>query len=105
MNVEGLELPHVAENCDPVWHLFVVRHEQRDRLAQHLSKSGIQTVVNYPVSLPFLQAYLRYSHQPEDFPVAYRHQSQVLSLPLFPEMTLVQLNQVEQSLRDFSARS
>lgn len=105
VNVEGLELPHVAENCDPVWHLFVVRHEQRDRLAQHLSKSGIQTVVNYPVSLPFLQAYLRYSHQPEDFPVAYRHQSQVLSLPLFPEMTLVQLNQVVQSLRDFSARS
>jgi dTDP-4-amino-4,6-dideoxygalactose transaminase len=101
IDLEGLTLPHVAEDSKPVWHLFVIHHGQRDRLAQHLAIFGIQTVVNYPISLPFLPAYSRYSHKPDDFPVAFKHQAEVLSIPLFPEMTLEQLNHVEQSLRSF----
>ncbi len=102
-DLEGLVLPSSDADSEPVWHLFVVRHPQRDLLAQHLSDSDVQTVVNYPVSLPFLPAYSRYGHQPDDFPVAFAHQSQVLSLPLFPEMTDRQLDHVEQALRSFSA--
>jgi dTDP-4-amino-4,6-dideoxygalactose transaminase len=59
-------------------------------------------VVNYPVSLPFLPAYKRYGHQPDHFPVSFAHQSQVLSLPLFPEMTDLQVDYVEQALRSFT---
>jgi dTDP-4-amino-4,6-dideoxygalactose transaminase len=101
-DLESLVLPASDPDSDPVWHLFVIRHQQRDLLAQHLSVSGVQTVVNYPVSLPFLPAYKRYGHQPDHFPVSFAHQSQVLSLPLFPEMTDLQVDYVEQALRSFT---
>lgn len=101
-DLEGLMLPASDPASDPVWHLFVIRHHRRDLLVQHLSDSGVQTVVNYPVSLPFLPAYKRYGYQSDHFPVAFTHQSQVLSIPLFPEMTDRQLDQVVQALRSFS---
>lgn len=100
--VEGLELPAVAGGREHVWHLFVVQHEQRDALARHLSANNVQTVINYPVALPFLPAYRRYEHQPSDFPVAHRHQSRILSLPMFPEITSEQLNAVADAIRAFA---
>jgi dTDP-4-amino-4,6-dideoxygalactose transaminase len=99
--VEGLTLPHVATGAQPVWHLYVVQHERRDALAAHLTAHGIQTVINYPVALPFLPAYQRFGHRPEDYPVAFRHQSRVLSLPLFPEMSEAQMDRVVEALRAF----
>lgn len=101
--VEGLTLPTVAAQREHVWHLFVVQHERRDALAAHLGSRGIQTVVNYPVALPLLPAYRRLAHRPEDFPVAHHHQSRILSLPIFPEMTATQLQAVADALRSFGA--
>lgn len=99
----GLTLPQVAPGREPAWHLYVVQHEQRDHLARHLAAQGIQTVVNYPVALPFLPAYARFGHQAGDFPVAHRHQTRVLSLPLFPEMSPSQLERVAEALRHYAA--
>jgi dTDP-4-amino-4,6-dideoxygalactose transaminase len=89
--IPSVTTPVVAPGRDPVWHLYVVRHERRDALAKHLGARGIQTVINYPVALPFVPAYARLGHGPEDFPNAHRHQSRILSLPIFPEMTPAQL--------------
>ncbi|GFE82011.1 aminotransferase [Steroidobacter agaridevorans] len=99
--VAGLGLPSVANGREHVYHLYVVRHELRDELAKHLSSRGIQTVINYPVALPFLPAYRYLGHQPADFPVAYRNQSRVLSLPIFPEMTAAQIRAVADALKSF----
>jgi dTDP-4-amino-4,6-dideoxygalactose transaminase len=101
--IGGLTLPTVAAQREHVWHLYVVQHERRDALAAHLSACGIQTVVNYPVALPFLPAYRRFGHRPENFPVAHHHQSRILSLPIFPEMTAQQLHAVADALRSFDA--
>ena len=100
-NIDGLTLPKVAAGREHVWHLYVVLHEQRDALARHLGERGIQTVVNYPVALPFLPAYRRLGHTPIDFPVAHGHQSRVLSLPIFPEMTDEQVEHVASSIAEF----
>jgi dTDP-4-amino-4,6-dideoxygalactose transaminase len=100
--IPGVSVPEVAPGRNPVWHLYVVRHEQRDALAHHLSQRGIQTVINYPVALPFLPAYSRLNHQPADFPVAHSHQSRILSLPIFPEMTPAHLDAVELAIREFA---
>jgi len=86
-HVPDLITPPSVEGRQHVYHLYVVRHPRRDALAAHLTAAGIQTVVNYPVALPFLPAYRRYEHQADQFPNAYAHQSTILSLPLFPEMT------------------
>jgi dTDP-4-amino-4,6-dideoxygalactose transaminase len=101
--IPGLVLPAVALGRDPVWHLYVVQHERRDALAGHLASQGIQTVVNYPIALPFLPAYARLQHKPQDFPVAHGHQSRILSLPIFPEMDVEQLAAVVRSLTEFGA--
>ncbi|HEY3731203.1 MAG TPA: DegT/DnrJ/EryC1/StrS family aminotransferase, partial [Steroidobacteraceae bacterium] len=89
--VPGVVTPVVGEGREHVYHLYVVRHERRDQLAQHLKERGIQTVINYPVALPFLPAYAYLRCRPDDYPNAHRHQSRVLSLPMFAEMTAGQL--------------
>jgi dTDP-4-amino-4,6-dideoxygalactose transaminase len=99
--IAGLRTPQVSEGREHVWHLYVVLHERRDALAEHLAKRGIQTVVNYPVALPFLPAYARLCHRPADFPDAHHNQGRVLSLPIFPEMTEVQLDAVCDAVRAF----
>jgi dTDP-4-amino-4,6-dideoxygalactose transaminase len=86
-----------------VFHLYVVQHERRDALAQHLSGLGIQTVISYPTALPFLPAYARLGHAPSDFPNAYRNQSRILSIPIFPEMTRAHQEAVAGAIRSFSA--
>ncbi|MEO8296181.1 MAG: DegT/DnrJ/EryC1/StrS family aminotransferase [Burkholderiales bacterium] len=100
--IPGLTLSSVADGREHVWHLYVVQHEQRDALARHLTAQGVQTVVNYPVALPFLPAYQRFGHRPEDFPVAHAHQSRILSLPMFPEISAAQLEHVARAARGFA---
>lgn len=99
--IDGLTLPVTAPGREHVWHLFVVRHESRDALAKHLFAAGIQTVVNYPTALPFLPAYARLGHTPEQFPNAHRHQSRILSLPIFPEMTREHMAAVVAAIEGF----
>ena len=99
--VPGLGLPRTASGREHVWHLYVVQHERRDALAAHLAKRGVDTVVNYPVALPFLPAYQRFAHRAADFPNAYRHQSRILSLPLYPEMTAAHLAAVAEAIGAF----
>jgi dTDP-4-amino-4,6-dideoxygalactose transaminase len=100
-DVSGLSLPRVAIGREHVFHLYVVQVDQRDALADHLRSAGIQTVINYPVALPFLPAYSRFSHTADQFPVAHRSQSRVISLPIFPEMVVGQIAAVASAIRDF----
>lgn len=100
--ISGLSLPEVADQREHVYHLFVIQHEQRDALAQHLSAHGVQTVINYPVALPFLPAYRRYKHEYIDFPNAHANQSRIISMPIFPEMSDSQIEAVELAIRSFT---
>ena len=99
--VGDLVLPAVAAGRNHVYHLYVIRTGQRDALRDHLAARGIQTQVNYPTALPFLPAYRRLGHAPADFPQAHRDQAQVLSLPLFPEMTPAQIDLVVEQIKVF----
>lgn len=104
-DIPGLTLPRVAAGREHVYHLYVVRHERRDALARHLAERRIQTVVNYPVALPFLPAYARFGHQSADFPIAHTHQSRILSLPIYPEITAEQMRRVANAVSEFCGRS
>jgi dTDP-4-amino-4,6-dideoxygalactose transaminase len=78
--------PTVEPDRDHVYHLYVIRTENRDALKEHLSQAGISTVLNYPKALPFYPAYAYLGHVPKDFPAAYFNQARILSLPIYPEM-------------------
>jgi len=99
--VEDVVVPEVAADRTHVYHLYTIRHPRRDALAAHLGANGVQTAINYPVALPFLPAYGRLGHRPEQFPNAYRAQSQILSLPMFAEITPEQQRAVIDLVRQF----
>lgn len=79
-----LILPEVPEFADPVWHVFVVRHVLRDRLAEKLADAGIGTIIHYPVP-PHLQPAYAYMALPKGaLPISESMHEQVLSLPIGP---------------------
>jgi dTDP-4-amino-4,6-dideoxygalactose transaminase len=93
--------PKVAPDREHVYHLYVIRTEKRDALKKHLAAAGVATVINYPKALPFYPAYAYLGHTPKDFPNAYFNQSQILSLPIYPEMTGEMMSDVVDSIAGF----
>ena len=79
-------LPTVPDWADPVWHLYVVRHPQRNRLQQALTEAGVSTLIHYPVPPHRQQAYARLGFAPGAFPIAERMSDDVLSLPIGPHL-------------------
>ena len=80
-------LPEVAEGVEPVWHLFVVRHPNRDELARRLKERGVATMVHYPVPPHFQPAYVDLGMAVGALPISERIHREVLSLPMDPFMT------------------
>ena len=77
-------LPHVPSWSRPVYHLYVVRVADRDRLQSDLTAAGIGTGIHYPIPLHLVKAYEALGFRPGDFPIAEQAAAQVLSLPMFP---------------------
>ncbi len=100
-DVPGVFIPDTAPLSTHVFHLFVVRVPNRDGLRDHLGKLGIETGIHYPTALPFLGAYRERRFQPAQFPRAFRNQSEILSLPIYPEMTPEMVAHVSEAIRAF----
>ncbi len=100
-DVASVNTPYVRESVKHVFHLYVIRTEKRDALQKYLSSKGIQTSIHYPLALPFLEPYQSDNHSQENFPIAYRDQQQILSLPLYPELTDEQIIFVCDSIKEF----
>lgn len=83
----GLVLPHVPEWAAPAWHLFVVRHPQRDRLIGHLAAAGVGSLIHYPIPPHLQQAYADCGITAGSLPLAERLANEVLSLPMGPHLT------------------
>ena len=96
--------PLTATDREHVYHLYMIRHDRRDALADYLKSRGVHAGVHYPVALPFLRAYAYLGHKPEDFPNAFHNQSRIVSLPMYPEMSDAQRAHVINSIGDFCRR-
>jgi dTDP-4-amino-4,6-dideoxygalactose transaminase len=96
--VEGLVLPAVAEWAEPVWHLFVVRHPQRDALQKRLSEAGVDTIIHYPIP-PHLGGAYAAEFAGARLPVAERLADEVLSLPMGPHLPLDDAERVAAAVR------
>ena len=90
----SISLPYEAPERRHVWHLFVVRSSQRDKLRAELSRSRIGTGLHYPIPLHLQPAYRYLGHQQGDFPVAEKIASECLSLPIFPELEENEVNRI-----------
>jgi dTDP-4-amino-4,6-dideoxygalactose transaminase len=98
--VPGLQLPHVPDGVEPVWHLFVVNHERREHLRARLSDSGIGVGVHYPVPLHLQPAYRHLGYAKGRFPIAEKLSATCLSLPLYAELSEADVDRVSRSLRE-----
>lgn len=102
-DIDGLVLPTVPGWAEPVWHLYVVRHAQRDELARRLAEQGIGTIVHYPIAPHMQQAYTELGYKEGAFPIAEAIHREVLSLPIGPHMSLEQADRVAAVVRSIAA--
>ncbi len=91
--------PNVADYGVPVYHLYVVRLKNRDWILQQLGKRGIACGIHYPVPVHLQPAYAGLGYRPGAFPIAERCAQEVLSLPMFPELTDDQIDAVVGELK------
>jgi dTDP-4-amino-4,6-dideoxygalactose transaminase len=102
--LQGLRLVTPAERPDvyAVYHLYVVRVESEQRaFVQHqLAAAGISTGVHYPVALPALKAYGHLGHSEADFPMANQASKEILSLPMFPELSEDRVRSICETIRE-----
>jgi len=83
-----------------VYHVYAVRTAERNRLAEALLAAGVRTAIHYPIPVHLQPAYADLGYRAGDFPVSERAAAEVLSLPMFPELTDAQVEQVTTALRD-----
>jgi aminotransferase EvaB len=95
-----LQLPRIPQGRTHSWHIFAVRSPFRQELRERLSARGIITGVHYPVPLHRMPAYQDLGYAPGSFPVAERAAEELLSLPLFPELTHDEQDRVIQALHE-----
>lgn len=96
--VENLILPNVAEWAEPVWHLFVVRHPNRDSIQMVLEQKGIGSLIHYMVPPHLSDAYAKNTWQTVDLPITEQISDSVLSLPMGPHLEIPQIEYVIQAL-------
>ncbi|MCT9002627.1 DegT/DnrJ/EryC1/StrS family aminotransferase [Microbacterium memoriense] len=95
---DGVRLPSVRGGNEDVWHLYVVRVDDRDRVLTDLSAAGIGVGIHYPMVVPLTEAYAALGHRAGEFPVAEAAAAQILSLPMFPHLTAAQQAEVATAL-------
>ena len=99
-NIDDVILPKVADGCLPVYHLFVVQVRNRDSVAEALKVKGIGTGLHYPIPLHLQKAYAHMGKTEGDFPVTEACARNCLSLPMFPELTEMQISYVCDCLKE-----
>ena len=92
------KIPKIYSKVKHVFHLYVIRINNRDKLKNNLVQNGIGCGIHYPTPLPFLDAYKYLKHEQEDFPISWEYQSKILSLPMYPELKTEQIEYILSSI-------
>ena len=96
-----IRLPRTAEGADSVWHQYVLRCEERDRLMDYLNEKEIGTIIHYPIPPHLAKAYEYLGHREGFLPITENLAKTVLSLPMYNGMTTAEQNYVIDALNNF----
>jgi dTDP-4-amino-4,6-dideoxygalactose transaminase len=102
---ESMTLPYEPSWSRAVYHLYVVRAEDREGLVAHLESARIGTGIHYPVPLHLQKAYRSLGYMPGEFPVCEKVATEIVSLPMFPQLTLEQLARVSEETMRFTQKA
>ncbi|MBN2121409.1 MAG: DegT/DnrJ/EryC1/StrS family aminotransferase [Candidatus Omnitrophica bacterium] len=92
-------IPYVSDRVESVYHLYVIRVRNRDKLREILGSKGIAAGIHYPVPLHLQPAYKHLGYNKGDFPVAEAVAEEILSLPMYPELSREQIEYVIEQIR------
>jgi dTDP-4-amino-4,6-dideoxygalactose transaminase len=98
---DSVSIPREAEWTKGVYHLYVVRVQDREALQAHLAEAGIGTGIHYPIPLHLQKAYNHLGYKAGDFPVTERVASEIVSLPMYPQLQAGQQDHVTQKIKEF----
>jgi dTDP-4-amino-4,6-dideoxygalactose transaminase len=101
----SLRLPFEPSWSKSVYHLYVIRTAHREALMDHLKSAGIGTGIHYPIPLHLQNAYRSMNYKPGDFPVTEKIASEIVSLPMFPQLTAAQQARVAREILAFTGKS
>ncbi|MFK8030836.1 MAG: DegT/DnrJ/EryC1/StrS family aminotransferase [Gammaproteobacteria bacterium] len=101
--VGDLRLPTVHDKATHVYHLYVINTARRDELKDYLGKHSIQSAIHYPTSIPLLPAYEYLNMTADDIPNAASNQEQILSIPIYPEISDEAVAYVADTIKAFFA--
>jgi dTDP-4-amino-4,6-dideoxygalactose transaminase len=99
--LKEITLPAHFEDSVHSYHLFVIRCDRRTELQRYLEENGIQTLIHYPQALINIPAYAHLAIDRADFPISQELETQVLSLPLYPELDERQITYVCEKIKAF----
>jgi len=99
--IPEVTVPNVFAERKSVYHLFVIRTKQRDELQKYLTEKGIGTQIHYPFPIHLQKAWKSLKYKSGDFPVAEKLSEEILSLPMFPELTEREVRYVCISIMNF----
>jgi len=100
-NIDDIKLPQVRPGSKHSFHLYVIRAKDREGLSQYLKSKGIDSAVHYPLALPNQECYSGRTDLKGQFPVATKLQGEILSLPMYPELTEAQISYIADVIRAF----
>jgi len=98
-----LDIPPELPERRHVYHLFVIGNQRRDDLMAHLRAGGISCGIHYPSPLPYLETYRRHGRRTGAFPVAEKASRRILSLPIYPEISKKQIENIVSEIKTFFA--
>lgn len=99
--IDGLIVPYSAEHNRHVYHLYVIRVKNREKLSAYLNEHGIANGYHYKLPLHLQKAYDHLPYKAGDFPVCEKVVSEIISLPMFPELTREQIEYVAETIKRF----
>jgi dTDP-4-amino-4,6-dideoxygalactose transaminase len=99
--INGIQLPFIREDCSHVFHIYAICTEKRDLLKEYLYKNSIDTLIHYPVPVHLQQAFKSSPKITLDLQVTEKIAQQVLSLPMFPELSHKQQEIIISAIRSF----
>ena len=98
---ESVTCTSIRPNSEHSFHLFLIRVDRRDELQAFLKENGVEAVIHYPKALTSLACYDYLNLKQEDYPVATGNENKILSLPIYPELSLVQIKRITDLIKKF----
>ena len=102
LNLKGVVgLPYNSKDSESCFYMYVIRLKNRDNLQKYLKEKGIDTGIHYPVPLHLQPVFKNLGYQEGDFPIAEKQAKEILSIPMYPELTFEQQDYIIKEIKNF----